>query len=101
MSDRFPAAPPPMRPLSRFCPRMRAPTDEPARIRIGELSRRVGVAADRLRAWERRYGLMEPARTDGGFRLYSREDERRVRGMKAHLERGLSAAEAARVVLGK
>lgn len=68
-------------------------------VRIGELSRRVGVGPDRLRAWERRYGLLRPVRTPGGFRLYSNEDEQRVRDMQAQLDRGLSAAEAARVVL--
>jgi MerR family transcriptional regulator, light-induced transcriptional regulator len=65
-------------------------------LRIGELSRRVGVSPALLRAWERRYGLLEPARTDGGLRLYGPEDERRVRDMQAGLRRGLSAAEAAR-----
>jgi MerR family transcriptional regulator, light-induced transcriptional regulator len=64
-------------------------------LRIGELSRRVGVSPELLRAWERRYGLLHPARTSGGLRLYSVEDERRVRAMQAHLENGLSAAEAA------
>jgi DNA-binding transcriptional MerR regulator len=34
-------------------------------IRIGELSRRVGVSAELLRAWERRYGLLSPSRTEG------------------------------------
>ena len=68
-------------------------------VRIGELSRRVGVGPDRLRAWERRYGLLRPLRTSGGFRLYSREDEQRVRDMQAQLARGLSAAQAAEVVL--
>lgn len=68
-------------------------------VRIGELSRRVGVGPDRLRAWERRYGLLRPARTAGGFRLYSGEDEQRVRDMQAQLAGGLSAAEAAEVVL--
>lgn len=68
-------------------------------VRIGELSRRLGVGPDRLRAWERRYGLLRPVRTPGGFRLYSREDEQRVRGMLAQLARGLSAAQAAEVVL--
>lgn len=68
-------------------------------VRIGELSRRVGVGPDRLRAWERRYGLLRPIRTPGGFRLYSREDERRVRHMQEQLARGLSAAQAAEVVL--
>jgi DNA-binding transcriptional MerR regulator len=67
-------------------------------VRIGELSRRVGVGPDRLRAWERRYGLLRPLRTPGGFRLYSAADEQRVRDMQAQLARGLSAAEAARAV---
>ena len=66
-------------------------------LRIGELSRRVGVSPELLRAWERRYGLLEPGRTDGGLRLYSAEDVRRVRAMQAHLQSGLSAAEAARL----
>jgi DNA-binding transcriptional MerR regulator len=68
-------------------------------IRIGELSRRLGVSADRLRAWERRYQLLRPVRTAGGFRLYSRADERRVRVMQVHLAGGLSAAEAAQAAL--
>lgn len=66
-------------------------------IRIGELSRRVGVSPELLRAWERRYGLLDPGRSPGRFRLYSDEDVARVRAMKEHLGRGLSAAEAARV----
>ncbi|HEX5540067.1 MAG TPA: MerR family DNA-binding transcriptional regulator, partial [Micromonospora sp.] len=40
-------------------------------LRIGELSRRVGVSDHVLRAWERRYGLLKPVRSAGGFRLYS------------------------------
>lgn len=68
-------------------------------LRIGELSRRVGVSAELLRAWERRYGLLSPARTAGGFRLYDATDERRIRRMLAHLDDGLSAAEAARLTL--
>jgi DNA-binding transcriptional MerR regulator len=67
-------------------------------LRIGELSKRSGASPELLRAWERRYGLLEPARTDGGLRLYSAEDVRRVRAMQAHLQSGLSAAEAARLV---
>jgi MerR family transcriptional regulator, light-induced transcriptional regulator len=65
-------------------------------VRIGELSRRVGVSAELLRAWERRYGLLRPQRTEGGFRLYSPADERRVQRMQELLAQGLSAAEAAR-----
>ena len=67
-----------------------------AQLRIGELARRTGVATELLRAWERRYGLLAPERTDGGYRLYSDDDVRRVRRMRELLATGLSAAEAAR-----
>lgn len=68
-------------------------------LRIGEVSRRTGVAVPTLRAWERRYGLLAPARTDGGHRLYSDTDVTRVRSMQQLLEEGWSAAAAAREVL--
>jgi DNA-binding transcriptional MerR regulator len=73
----------------------------PPLLRIGELSRRLGVSDHVLRAWESRYGLLQPVRSAGGFRLYSGADESRVRRMQAHLARGLSAAEAARAALGE
>jgi DNA-binding transcriptional MerR regulator len=53
------------------------------------------VAPDLLRAWERRYGLLEPSRSGGGYRLYSDGDVERVHAMKTHLADGLSAREAA------
>ncbi len=68
-------------------------------MRIGELSRRSGVSPELLRAWEHRYSLLQPLRSDGGFRLYTPEDERRIAVMRSHLARGLSAAEAARLTL--
>jgi MerR family transcriptional regulator, light-induced transcriptional regulator len=71
----------------------------PGYLRIGELSRRVGVPPDLLRAWESRYGLLSPSRSPGGFRLYSDEDARRIAVMRSHLASGLSAAEAARLAL--
>ena len=73
--------------------------NEPGNVRIGELSRRAGVSPELLRAWERRYGLLQPTRSPGGFRLYSAADEQRIRAMQQNLERGLSAAEAAQAVL--
>jgi DNA-binding transcriptional MerR regulator len=85
--------------LYRPCTVWVMPADVDGVLRIGELGRRVGVSPELLRAWERRYGLLAPARTEGGLRLYSAEDERRVRAMQAHQESGLSAAEAARRVL--
>jgi MerR family transcriptional regulator, light-induced transcriptional regulator len=73
----------------------------PGHLRIGELARRTGVNPDVLRAWERRYGVIRPDRTEGGFRLYSDDDERRVRAMVAQLEQGISAAQAARIALAE
>ena len=70
-------------------------------VRIGELSRRVGIPVASLRAWETRYGLLSPDRTRGGFRLYGPDDVARVVAMKANLERGLSASEAARLALAE
>ena len=71
----------------------------PGALRIGEFARRVGVNPELLRAWERRYGLLQPIRTEGGFRLYTGEDAERVEQMKRALAEGLSAAEAARRAL--
>jgi DNA-binding transcriptional MerR regulator len=70
---------------------------ESGRLRIGELSRRVGESPELLRAWELRYGLVAPERSTGGLRLYSEKDERRVRVMRHHINMGLSASEAARL----
>lgn len=45
---------------------------------IRVVTRRTGVSAAALRAWERRYGAVDPDRTDGGQRLYSDEDIERL-----------------------
>ena len=67
-------------------------------VRVGELARRVGVAPETLRAWERRYGVLSPARTAAGYRIYGREDEARARRMRELIESGWAAGEAAHVV---
>jgi DNA-binding transcriptional MerR regulator len=72
-----------------------------ADLRIGALSRRVGVSPELLRAWEQRYGLLQPSRSAGGFRLYSKVDEARVQSMQRHLGAGVSAAQAARLALAE
>src|ERR1700760_3633636 len=64
-------------------------------LRIGEVSKRSGVSPELLRAWERRYGLLQPTRSAGGLRLYSPSDLARVQAMQQHLADGYAAAEAA------
>jgi len=39
---------------------------------------RTGLSADVLRAWERRYGVVAPDRSEGGQRLYSDDDVERL-----------------------
>jgi DNA-binding transcriptional MerR regulator len=68
-------------------------------LRIGELAKRTGVSPELLRAWEQRYGLLQPTRTPGGFRLYSAADEARIRRMQSLVSGGLAAAQAARLIL--
>lgn len=69
--------------------------------RIKEFSARTGVAEVTLRAWERRYGLVTPQRSDGGYRLYAPADEQRVVAMQAHMARGMAAAEAAALAVAE
>src|SRR5581483_1854903 len=65
---------------------------------IGELARRTRLTPDVLRVWERRYGLLQPRRTAGNRRLYSRADQARVRLMQRYIAAGKPAAHAAEIV---
>jgi methanogenic corrinoid protein MtbC1 len=53
-----------------------------------------GIAADTLRAWERRYGLPMPERTPGGHRLYSQRDIEIIKWLMAKQSEGLSISHA-------
>ena len=53
-----------------------------------------GIAADTLRAWERRYGLPVPQRTKGGHRLYSDYDIETIKWLMDRQNEGLSISRA-------
>ena len=53
-----------------------------------------GLAADTLRAWERRYGLPVPQRTPGGHRLYSQRDIETIKWLMKRQAEGLSISRA-------
>lgn len=53
-----------------------------------------GLAADTLRAWERRYGLPTPNRTPGGHRLYSQRDIETIKWLMKRQAEGLSISRA-------
>ncbi|PWH13879.1 MAG: hypothetical protein DDG60_09205 [Anaerolineae bacterium] len=56
--------------------------------------RETGLAADTLRAWERRYGLPIPQRSPGGHRLYSQYDIETIKWLMARQNEGLSISRA-------
>ena len=51
---------------------------------------RTGLNPDTIRAWERRYGAIEPDRSAGGTRQFSEEDVTRLLCLKELRERGFS-----------
>jgi DNA-binding transcriptional MerR regulator len=57
-------------------------------MRIGELSRRTGVAIRLLRYYEQQ-GLLTPARRPSGYREFGEEDVERVRRIRLLLAAGL------------
>jgi DNA-binding transcriptional MerR regulator/methylmalonyl-CoA mutase cobalamin-binding subunit len=61
--------------------------DEAPRYPIRAVSKLTGIPIDTLRAWERRYGLVEPQR-DARGRLYSEPDVRKLRLLRTLVERG-------------
>ncbi|MBA2332951.1 MAG: MerR family transcriptional regulator [Actinobacteria bacterium] len=58
-------------------------------LNIAAVSRRTGVAADTLRKWERRYGILQPQRTAGGQRRYGGQDVARVEWLRDRLREGI------------
>ena len=71
-----------------------------ARYRIQVVAQRTQTPTATLRAWERRYGVPQPSRGGADYRLYSERDISEVLELKRLCEEGLSASEAAAVVLG-
>lgn len=57
-----------------------------------------GVSGDRIRTWERRYGVPSPARSSTGRRLYEERDLSIIRRMAVLVDSGLSAFSAAKAV---
>lgn len=70
-------------------------TSQPARIPIGAVVRRTGLSAHVLRAWERRYSVVSPKRTEGGARLYSHEDVLRLQLLRRVTEDGHAIGQVA------
>jgi DNA-binding transcriptional MerR regulator/methylmalonyl-CoA mutase cobalamin-binding subunit len=64
-------------------------------FRIRQAASRAGISPATVRMWEKRYGLLRPDRTAGGYRLYSAEDVEVLRGAAALVATGQSIGEVA------
>src|SRR5579864_360359 len=65
---------------------------------IGAVARMLDIPAATLRAWEERYAVLTPSRSEGSQRLYSREQVEQLRYIKSQIEAGASAADAHRLL---
>lgn len=67
-------------------------------LRIGELAKRLDLNTRTIRFYEQAGIIPAPARTRGGFRLYSEEDEERLRFVKSAQRLGLTLGEIKEVL---
>jgi len=62
--------------------------------RVKTVSQLTGIPRNTLVAWERRYQLLDPTRTEGGYRVYRDEEVAYLKDLKQLVDRGLSISEA-------
>lgn len=74
-------------------------SDREGKYRIQAVADMTGIPAATLRAWERRYGLPDPGRTESSYRLYSEHDIAMVRRVRELCDGGMAPSEAARIVI--
>jgi MerR family transcriptional regulator, light-induced transcriptional regulator len=68
---------------------------------VSSAARLCGVSPSTLRAWERRYGVVEPIRTEGGYRVYDDAALRRLTRMSSLIASGWSPRHAAAYVMNE
>ncbi len=68
--------------------------NDDARLTVGDLAARTGVAAGTLRMWEQRHGFPEPSRLPSGHRRYRESDVAAVRRVLAARDRGVRLEQA-------
>lgn len=74
------------------------PADSDELFPIREVARLTGINPVTLRAWERRYGLIQPVRTESGHRLYSRTDIETVHRILDWIERGVAVSKVGKIL---
>lgn len=73
------------------------PGDRPV-YSIGAVSKMLGIRPATLRTWQERYGVVVPERSEGGHRLYTRDQVQQLRFLIDQVAAGLSPADGHRVL---
>ena len=68
---------------------------------IGEVALLCDINPVTLRAWQRRYGLLKPQRTDGGHRLFNDADIDRIREIKRWIDNGVQVSKVKMLLVMK
>ena len=68
---------------------------------IGDVAERCGINPVTLRAWQRRYGLLKPQRTEGGHRQFDEEDIQRIEEIKRWIESGVPVGKVKALLEGE
>jgi DNA-binding transcriptional MerR regulator len=87
-----------MRSRCSLAVRSRAVTGTRGIYSIGAVARMLGLSQPAIRSWEDRYGLIVAERSEGGRRLYTRDQLEQLRFLKERIDEGLSAADAHRLL---
>lgn len=65
---------------------------------IGAVSKMLGIPSATLRTWQERYGIVVPDRSEGGHRLYSRDQLQQLRFLVDQVASGMSPADGHRLL---
>ncbi|MBV4367698.1 MerR family transcriptional regulator [Erwinia sp. BNK-24-b] len=68
---------------------------------IGDVAERCRINPVTLRAWQRRYGLLKPQRTEGGHRQFDDEDIQRIEEIKRWIESGVPVGKVKALLEGE
>ena len=66
---------------------------------IRSVVERTGIAAETIRAWERRYGFPEPYRSPNGYRLYTEDEIAALKWLKGQTASGMSIGQSINLLL--
>ena len=72
--------------------------ERPSVYTVKQVASLTGVSEATLRAWERRYGVVDPIRSPAGYRLYDEDQLAVLREMASLVHEGVPASRAAEVM---